>query len=434
MTTEKITIYEQDSERPRKTTTPAGPPSSVTTHKARSAWFQARESWPLREAPMEVLAQERARAATEMARAPEEHRWSPVGPSNIGGRMTSVVCHPEIAEHIWAGAAGGGVWRSSDAGRTWQGLWHDEPSLNVGSLAIDPANPRILYCGTGEANLSADSHPGVGVMRSLDAGTTWDLLAPAATVGLPGRIGALAVDPFDSRHLLLGGVGHLVQGATGLFASMDGGTSWARQPLVGPSGYWCHAVHFHPTRRGLIFVTISARGSHNGIWRSSDSGASWEHLGGGLPLPDLIGRTSLALAPSDADVLYAQVEHRGAVLDIFRSADAGDTWKGIGGAHFADERQMSYGNTIVVHPLDADFVLCGGVDLHRTVDGGQHWRRVTKWNDERGTPGYAHADHHDLLMPAARPGWVYDLNDGGMDYSDDGGTTWQNRSDGLATT
>jgi photosystem II stability/assembly factor-like uncharacterized protein len=433
MATEKITIHAQDRDRPRKTASSAGPPSSATTHKARSAWFQARESWPLREAPVEMLAQERARAVTEVALATLSGGWSPVGPSNIGGRMTSVVCHPEIAERIWVGAAGGGVWRSSDAGKTWQGLWHDEPSLNVGSLAIDPANPNILYCGTGEANLSADSHPGVGVMRSLDAGTTWQLLAATATVGLPGRIGALAVDPFDPQHLLAGGVSHAQQDVTGLYVSVDGGLSWARQPLVGPAGYWCHAVRFHPERRGLIFVTISAQGSHNGIWRSSDGGAGWEQLGGGLPIPDLIGRSSLALAPSDPNVIYAQLEHRGGVLDIFRSDDAGDTWKGIGGAHFATERQMSYGNTIVVHPLDADFMLCGGVDLHRTEDGGQHWSRVTKWNDERGTPGYAHADHHALFMPADRPGWVYDLNDGGMDYSDDAGSTWENRSNGLAT-
>jgi photosystem II stability/assembly factor-like uncharacterized protein len=357
----------------------------------------------------------------------------PVGPSNIGGRMTSVVCHPADAERLWAGAAGGGVWRSSDAGRSWQPLWHDEPSLNVGALAIDPADPDILYCGTGEANLSADSHPGVGMMRSLDAGTTWQMLAPAATAGLPRRIGALAVDPFNPRHLLAGGVGHLLQGVTGLFVSVDGGISWARQPLVGPAGYWCHAVHFHPDRQGLIFVTISALGSRNGIWRSTDGGATWAQLGGGLPVPDLIGRTSLALAPSDPDVVYAQVEHRGGVLDVFRSTDAGATWKGVGGVHFSDERQMSYNNTIAVHPEDADWVLCGGVDLHRTTDGGEHWDRVTEWDADRGTPRYAHADHHVLVMPATQAGWVYDLNDGGMDFSADGGTTWENRSNGLAT-
>jgi hypothetical protein len=88
---------------------------------------------------------------------------------------------------------------------------------------------------------------------------------------------------------------------------------------------------------------------------------------------------------------------------------------------------------IVVHPEDPDWVLCGGVDLHRTTDAGQSWTRVTQWDAEHGTSTYAHADHHALAMPTARTGWVYDLNDGGLDFSDDGGTTCANRSNGLAT-
>jgi hypothetical protein len=95
---------------------------------------------------------------------------------------------------------------------------------------------------------------------------------------------------------------------------------------------------------------------------------------------------------------------------------------------------MSYGNTIAVHPRDPNSVLCGGVDLHLTRDGGGTWTRATKWDAKRGDSNYAHADHHCLLMPAAHPGWVYDMNDGGMDVSADGGRTWSNRSNGLAVT
>jgi len=428
----EITLTEQYTQRPRKAP-PEGPSYRVNTHKVRSAWFQARESWPLREPPVGLLTRERARAAVEVQPAPGTDQWSPVGPANIGGRMTCVICHPTAAERLWAGAAGGGVWRSVDAGQSWEALWHDEPSLNVGALAIDPQQPDTLYCGTGEANLSADSHPGVGLLRSLNAGTSWQLLAVADAVGLPHRIGALAVDPFNPDHLLAGGVRHVQGEASGLFVSTDGGVSWARVPFVGSSPYFCHDIRFHPDQQGLIYVTISALGSKNGIWRSRDSGASWEQLGGGLPSPDLIGRTSLALAPSDPDVLYAQIGRKDAVLGVFRSTNGGDTWASIGGAHFANERQMSYNNAIVVHPEDPGWVLCGGVDLHRTTDAGQHWEQVTHWNAERGTPTYAHADHHALVMPTSQPGFVYDLNDGGMDFSTDGGSNWENRSNGLAT-
>jgi photosystem II stability/assembly factor-like uncharacterized protein len=432
MARREITLTEQFAERPRKLPPVGVPTPRASTHKVRSAWFQARESWPLREPPVGLLTRERARAAVEVPAFPGTAQWRPVGPANIGGRMTCAVCHPTAAERLWAGAAGGGVWRSVDAGQSWEPLWHDEPSLNVGALALDPQQPDTLYCGTGEANLSADSHPGMGLLRSLNAGTTWQLLAVADAVGLPRRIGALAVDPFDPGRLLAGGVAHVQGEASGLFVSLDGGVSWARVPFVGDSPYFCHDIRFQPGQQGLVYATISALGSKNGIWRSRDSGASWQQLGGGLPSPDLIGRTSLALAPSDPGVLYAQLSRKGTVLGVYRSADGGDTWASIGGAHFAGERQMSYNNAIVVHPEDAGRVLCGGVDLHRTTDGGQRWEQVTHWDDERGTPHYAHADHHALVMPTARPGLVYDLNDGGMDCSTDGGSNWENRSNGLA--
>ena len=102
--------------------------------------------------------------------------------------------------------------------------------------------------------------------------------------------------------------------------------------------------------------------------------------------------------------------------------------------HFADEDQIYYGNTIVVHPRNPDHVLCGGVDLHLTTNGGRTWRRVTRWDAERGERNYAHGDHHHLVMPASAAGRVYDVNDGGLDVSDDGGFTWNNRSKGLVTT
>lgn len=411
--------------------------SSDSTHKTRSVWFQARESWPFREAPVGRLNAERARAELEVPAAAGIGQWSLMGPTNIGGRMTCAVCHPTIPERVWAGAAGGGVWYSSDAGKSWQPQWHKEESMNVGALAIDPQRPDVLYCGTGEANLSVDSHPGVGVLRSEDAGASWSVLADAASAGLPRRIGALAVDPFDSKRLLAGGVNHGTEDergqASGMFKSTDGGSNWILVPFVGGSAYRCYDIRFHSGVKGLVFVAISTSGAKNGIWRSRDGGATWTQLQGGLPRPDRMGRTSLALAPSDPDVLYAQIARKAEVLGVYRSADGGDTWVSIGGTHFKAEGQMSYNNAIAVHPEHAGWVLCGGVNLHRTMDAGQRWEQVTRWDAVRGTSTYAHADHHALLMPPSRPGWVYDLNDGGLDFSSDGGSSWENRSKGLAT-
>ena len=424
---------------PRKTRSRRPPPLVFTTHKERSRWFRQREAWPYREPSAQALAHERARLAAELPPAPGTEAWEFAGPANIGGRMTALVCDPNDADRLLAGAAGGGVWRSRDGGRSWESLWHREPTLNVGALALDPHDPALVYCGTGEANLSADSHPGVGVFVSRDAGESWSLLADAAATGLPTRIGSIAVDPFDPRHVRLGGVSHGT-GSDGMYFSRDGGLTWQRDDGVSGGSYRCHQIAFDPTTQGTIFATVTARGTLSGVWRSRDGGQSWEQPRAGLPDPSRIGRGSLALAPSNPRVIYlqlAQARFAGStdgVLGLFRSADGGDGWSEVGGNHFARERQMSYNNTIAVHPTDPDHVLCGGVDIHRTRDGGGSWRRVTDWAAERGQRNYAHADQHALVMPTARPGTVYAANDGGLDVSEDGGTAWANRSDGLAVT
>lgn len=426
---------------PRKRPPSGLPPSRLTTHKRRSAWFQARAAWPFREAPASLLAEARSVARTALAPAAGGNDWELAGPTNVGGRVTSLICHPTDANTIWLGSAGGGVWKSLDAGQSWERIWDDQSeTLNIGSLALDPADSNRLYCGTGEANLSADSYAGVGLYRSEDGGTTWAILARSEDTGLPSRIGVIAVDPFDSQHLLVGGIGfdrgeH--QGTLGgLYISRDGGTNWARETFISTNNYWCHSVVFDPDRQGRIYATFTENGARNGIWRSTDGGQNWSQLTKGLPSPDRFDRTSLAQAPSKTSVIYALAATKDAqVLGVFRSSNGGDSWHDVTAGHFVKERQMSYGNTIAVHPRKPDFVICGGVDLHLTRDGGKTWRRVTRWNARRGLDSdYAHADHHALVLPAAAPGRIYDGNDGGMDISENEGGAWINRSSDLAVT
>src|SRR5438132_1320167 len=380
---------------PRKKDLQAGSPRArLSSHKRRSVWFQARSSWPLREAPVHTLVTERNRVKRELRAPKRAARWRWIGPTNIGGRMTSIVCHPEHPDRIWAGAAGGGVWQSNDACLTWRTVWSKQDSLNVGSLAIDPRNPEVIYCGTGEANLSADSYGGVGIYKTTDGGATWKLLAPASDLGIPTRIGVIAIDPFDSAHLLISGVGAdesspRPEDFGGMFVSRDSGVSWRRETFISTKNYWSHAIVFHPTKPGVIFASFTEQGAKNGIWLSEDGGEHWRQLSKGLPAPENLGRTSLAISPSDPDVIYAFAQNTlsdrsDLVLGVFRSADGGETWKEIGGRHFGREGQISYGNTIAVHPKHPNHVLCGGVDLHLTTDGGKTWSKATRWDSDRG--------------------------------------------------
>ncbi len=428
----------------KKELKPRAPKPQSSSHKRRSVWFQARSSWPFREAPVHILVRERNRVKADMPTLEGAALWECIGPTNIGGRMTSVVCHPDNSDFIWAGSAGGGVWQSDNAGLTWRSVWNNQDSLNVGSLAIDPRNPAIIYCGTGEANLSADSYSGVGIYRTTDGGATWELLASSINTRIPTRIGVIVIDPFDSRHLLLGGVGASEcsprrKDFGGMFVSHDGGVSWRRETFVSKNNYWCHSIVFHPEKKGVIFATFTEEGTRNGIWLSEDSGENWSQLGKGLPASEKFGRTSLAISPSDPDMIYAFAQNvlsgrSDQLLGVFRSANGGKAWREIGGRHFGKECQIFYGNTIAVHPKHPNHVLCGGVDLHLTTNGGKTWARATRWDSKRGRRHYAHADHHRLAMPLSAPGRVYDPNDGGLDVSEDGGATWSNRSKGLAVT
>lgn len=420
---------------PRKDAPKRSALTAISTHKARADWFNAREAWPMREAPVALLMRARADVGTNIPSLSATGSWVQAGPVNVGGRTTAIIVDPNDAQRIWVGSAGGGVWSSADGGASWTALWHSEPTLNIGSLCLDPRSADTIYCGTGEANLSADSHAGVGLYRSLDGGATWHLLAPAETHGLPKRIGRVAVDPFDPNHIFLAGVGHRAQDPRGLFSSGDGGNSWAAVTTIFPAPYQCHDIVFHPTTIGTIYTAIDALGASSGIWRSTDGGQTWTHLTSGFPFSSQIARTRVAIAPSDPKVVYAQMATRqGAVLGVFRSANGGNTWTTVSGNHFNSERQMTYNNTISVDPSNADTVICGGVDLHRTKNGGQTWKKITDWRARRNQDtNYAHADQHDLYHHASLPGLVYAVNDGGFDASQDGGNTWQNRSDGLAT-
>ncbi|HEX5875437.1 MAG TPA: hypothetical protein VFY60_12380 [Pyrinomonadaceae bacterium] len=430
---------------PRKGTLLGTPPPRLSNHKTRGKWFQARATWPVREGPVRTLVRERARTKKVLEAHPITADWENVGPSNIGGRTTSIVCHPTMSERIWIGAAGGGVWYSEDAGQNWHSLWRSQDILNIGSLAIDVNNPDTLFCGTGEANLSADSYAGVGLYKTTDAGKSWRLIADSKKTGIPSRIGAIAIDPFDSNHILIGGVGYAEVSSTGvefggMYVSFDGGVTWKRETFISEQNYWCHSIIFHPEKKGIIFSTFTEQGMRNGIWKTVDGGEVWTQVtGGGLPEPARVGRTSLAISQSNPDTLYAFAQdvlsgNRDRLLGVFRSANGGKTWKDIAGTHFKKERQISYNNAIAVHPTKPNQVICGGVDLHLTTDGGTTWKQVTRWDAERGTSNYAHADHHVLLIPTSAPDRVYSANDGGLDISEDGGRNWVNRSNGLSVT
>jgi photosystem II stability/assembly factor-like uncharacterized protein len=431
--------------------------NAFSTHRGHSDWFGQRSVSPLRDADPRTLEQFwRDRAARAES---SDLNWEFAGPNNFAGRMTALLVHPvdEDPGHdvLIAGSAAGGVWRSQDGGKHWETTWPRWASPYIGALAVDPNNPQTVYCATGEANLSPDCYPGSGICVSYDGGGTWSSLAPAdGDCALPRRIGALHVNPADSRVLYLGGIAMDETSPSGLFYSGDAGKSWDRVNFFSEHRYWCYSIALHPA--GLLFAAIDSGGAQNGIYRWTpkpsaplpgagpvtpalpkgvlDPGAgTWQALNVGLT-GDQFGRTSLAIAPSRPDTIYALVasRHGKKVVGIYRSIDRGDSWTRIDGADFAAELQASYNNTMAVHPHDPNFLVCGLVDVHITANGGAEWTRASQWDAHpESSHNYVHEDQHAVVLPGGDS--IYTANDGGIDVSRDRGKTWARISDGLGT-
>jgi photosystem II stability/assembly factor-like uncharacterized protein len=401
-----------------------------STFKRHSAWFTQRGSQTLHQVDAGELQDYWKRRESALS-DPKLPAWECLGPFNIAGRVTALISDPKDPKRLWAGAAAGGVWRSSDGGGSWHNCWPRWACQNIGALAIDPADPGLLYCATGEANLSPDCYPGTGVYISRNGGDHWELLAAADTHNLPRRIGVLLPCRMPHPILYAGGVTHEELHPAGLYGSADGGRTWLREDGPSKSNYWCHSLLAHPD--GFLLAGLELGGAENGIWRR-DANGKWRQHRGGLPAGDQTGRISLALAPSRPDTVYALVADRlgSRVSGVFRSRNAGERWQEVGGDHFAAEGQSCYNNAIAVHPDNPDTVVAGLNDIHISRDGGATWERASHWDADEGTPKYVHSDQHAILLPGGK--LIYTANDGGVAASQDLGETWEMRSQGLVNT
>jgi photosystem II stability/assembly factor-like uncharacterized protein len=397
--------------------------------KSHSTWFAQRSAHPLLDAhPARLEELWASRRNRDPSTAPLQ--WKCAGPFNVAGRVTTLIAHPADPLNLYAGAAMGGVWHTRDGGLQWEPCWPNWTNPNIGALAFDPAGPTTIYCATGEANISPDCYPGSGIFVSRDSGDHWDVLADAQTAGLPRRIGALYIDPHTPGRMVIGGINLDESQPAGLYCSEDSGVTWDREDFFSANSYWCHSVVGHPD--GTLFAAINVGGAQTGVWCKDAKG--WRRLGKGMPTGDLLGRISLAIAPSNPDVLYALVAARRgkSVMGVYRSANRGELWTQIDGGKFVKEIQAQYNNTIAVHPERPDTVAVGVSNVWVSPDAGAHWTHSSDGNAGESDPSYVHFDQHALVMPGGN--LLYAAGDGGVFAAEDLGKTWKPRPRNMCTT
>ncbi len=343
-----------------------------------------------------------------------------IGPALTSGRIGDLAVDPRDPRRWFVAVASGGVWKTENAGTTWTPIFDGEGSFSIGALALDPANPHVLWVGTGENNSQRSVSYGDGVYRSLDGGQSF------VKVGLEKseHIGMIRVDPRNSNTVYVAAQGPLwgPGGDRGLYKSSDQGATWKRILHV-DEDTGVSEVHFDPRDPDVLYAAAYQRRRHvwtlvdggpgSAIYKSTDAGATWRKLDRGLPKVDL-GRIGLAVSPVDPDVLYAIVEAEPGEGGFFRSADRGETWQKQG-SYVSGSPQ--YYQEIYADPAQLDRVYSMDTFLMVTDDGGKSWRRL----GQRGK----HVDEHAMWIDPANTDHYLTGCDGGLYESFDRGATWR---------
>ena len=369
-------------------------------------------------APVPAQVPARTVAGTVPEAAFSQLRWRMVGPAR-GGRVTTVTGVDQEPHTFYFGSTGGGVWKTTDAGANWSNV--SDGQITVGSMGdIDVANsdPNIIYVGTGSDGLRSNVSIGKGVWKSSDAGRTW------THVGLKdvGNIGGVRVHPTNPDIAFVAAIGDPFRptNARGLYRTTDGGKSWTRVLFVSDST-GAVDVEFNPGDPQVLYAsmwraerkpwTIISGAREGGIYKSTDGGSTWSKLTNGLPT-GLVGKSNIAVSRANPQRVYVLIEAKPG-MGLYRSDDAGASFSLVSTNPQLSTRSFYY-TTITADPTNADVVYAGAEGYFRSTDAGKTWQGFR-------TP---HGDNHDLWISPSNGQIMIQSNDGGVNVSLNGGTTW----------
>ena len=343
-------------------------------------------------------------------------KYRNIGPA-AGGRVSRAAGVPGNPLIYYAATASGGVWMSSDGGTSWKSVWDDQPISSIGSIAVAPSDPNVVYVGAGEANIRGNVAAGNGIYKSIDGGKTWTHVWKQE-----GQIGTMAVHPKNADVAYAAVLGHAFgpNPERGVYRTRDGGRTW-QQVLKKDVDTGASDVAIDPSNPNTVFAGLwqarrfpwdmQSGGPGSGLYVSRDGGDTWKQLTSGLP-DGIWGKVGVAVAPSDSRRVYALIESEKGGL--YRSDDGGDSWE-LASANRALRQRAWYYSTLTVHPQNPNEVWFPQVPMLKTIDGGKTIENVK---------GLFHGDHHDLWFDPANPKRIIVANDGGVNISTNGGTSW----------
>lgn len=355
-------------------------------------------------------------------------KWRMIGPHR-GSRTVGAVGVPQQPNVFYIGVNNGGVWKTTDYGRTWFPIFDDQPTGSIGDVIVAPSNPNVIYVGSGEGLQRPDLSVGDGIYRSVDAGKTW------VNLGLKDaqQIGGLAVDPKDENKVFVAALGHPYgpNEERGVYRSLNGGKTWERV-LYKDENTGAIQITVDPNNSNIVFADMWAgrqgpwengawNGKESGLFKSTDGGTTWKKITKGLPTTEQgLGRIGFCIAPSDSKRMYATVD-AGREGGIYRSDDAGESWTRIQTDNRYWGRASDFAE-VKVDPKNADIVYSANVVTWKSTDGGKIW------NAFRGAPGgddyhriWINPNNTDIILIASDQGAIITVN-GGQTFS-----SWYNQ-------
>jgi photosystem II stability/assembly factor-like uncharacterized protein len=350
-----------------------------------------------------------------------ELRWRLIGPSRAGRTLavTGLRGQPEV---FYFGSVGGGVWKTNDAGRTWNPIFDSQPIASIGAIAVAPSDSNVIYVGSGEADMRSSISYGNGMYKSTDGGKTW------MHIGLEDsrQIGRIIVDPRDANKVFVAALGHAYgpNKERGVFRSKDGGKSW-QKILFHDENTGAIDLAFEPGNPKMIYASLwqtrrppwsiyaPSYGPGSGLYRSNDGGDHWEQLSGqGLPSEGL-GRIGIAFAPSNPRRIYLIVDAKEGGL--YRSDNGGQNWQRVSNDKRIWQRGWYFGE-VSVDPKNPDTVYLPNTTTYQSRDGGKTFTAF------KGAPGGD--DYHELWIDPDEPKRMILGSDQGAIVSRNGGETW----------
>jgi photosystem II stability/assembly factor-like uncharacterized protein len=354
--------------------------------------------------------------------------WEFAGPTNIGGRFADIEYDPNNPNIVYAGAATGGVFKSTDAGITWISIFDDQAVLPAGDIAVDPVNSNIVYVGTGEPNGGHNNFAGGGVYKSTNAGSTWQRIGLENTVA----VGRILVSPVNPLKVYVAAVGSYFgpNPERGVYRSDNGGATWSRVLHVSDS---CGAIDIimDPINPNNMMAAMWQRtrypnggqlyGRESGIHKTTDGGNTWTVLGTANGLPNSsttnVGRIGLSISNSNPNIAYALFTNGTTYLGFFKTTNAGLNWTNAngGGLQSGFSTFSWYFGQVRVHPTNPDIVYVLDLEVMKTTNSGTAWTEIS---------GSVHVDHHALAFKPGDPNTILLGNDGGIYRSSNGGSTF----------